>query len=284
MRTISDELGRGAPVINEETGERRARGRKAVADVQSSRGTFPFRYWRHEDSGEPIRLLDDGPSGEQSVLPPSPPGRGNADWPFLQMAIAGKLGLSEPDNRDAYFAGCRLRALLAAVSGDVMVRELGPEGSGSRFNVFRDLGVTSLPTYRKQVVGLAADVLELDFPLLEAVLIKHWTARMCGETQYSDGASARAAGSAMIRCAMRKLVQFFKKLDAMEARGEFEDIRKTWPLVGGAMWPFDGIPCEWTKARTATAPAASNDNRQASGSMGYCDGEFREMPAVRRAA
>lgn len=128
-----------------------------------------------------------------------------------------------------------------------------------RWNVYRDLPQAVTRIHAKQVIALAAETLETDFPILIALIEKGWTAAMIGETQgyAASGATARACGMGMLRSALRKLDCFFVKLDRLE--NGTEPTRQVWRLVGTPLWLFDGIPKAWTWRKPPES--ADNDNK-----------------------
>lgn len=128
-----------------------------------------------------------------------------------------------------------------------------------RFNIHRDLPPAVSRIHAKQVIALAAETLESDYPILIALIQKGWTASMIGETQgYAESsATARACGMGMLRNALRKLDSFFVKLDRLENGAE--PTRQVWRLVGTPLWLFDGIPKAWTWRKPPEG--ADNDNK-----------------------
>jgi hypothetical protein len=112
---------------------------------------------------------------------------------------------------------------------------------GAGWNPFRDSEPHVRELYGKQVASLMSEVLGADYDVLEAFIVRRWTAKEIGETQgYKNRATASACGKGMIRSALRNLSRFVASLDRLEARGQRP--QDVWPLVGTLNWPIIYTP------------------------------------------
>ena len=109
------------------------------------------------------------------------------------------------------------------------------------WNPYRDSEPHVRKLYGQQVAALMSSVLGADYDVLEAFIVRRWTARQIGETQgYKDRASASACGKGMIRSALRNLSRFYLGLDRLEERGQRP--QDVWPLLGTLNWPVKRTP------------------------------------------
>ncbi|MEH2626790.1 hypothetical protein V1292_004845 [Bradyrhizobium sp. AZCC 1719] len=273
MRTITDEVGAGTILINDE-GQRSPAAAKPNNNTtisltgQSERVVFGYRPNEALPQASVVSVIDNGRtigSASNDNIPR------RVKYHLQVMANNGELGKYDYENHLHWIAAERFRKDCVLASGEPVNdrpeddwREVRGEYLGEQDAplAIKDRGLslgddlefedTSVPDpqpnataesnaicflYAQQLMDVMRDVLGHDLEILKRVIVENRITQTLGEDDggYTNRACASAYGKALLRAALRNLARFYENLDRLEQNGlRPPDV---WPLIGTKNYP-----------------------------------------------